>query len=123
LRPQQSLTRDEINALKQFSSEGGRIVVQGEWLNSFTQAGINAENALLTSLGSQLQNLATNVMTTSGGSYATAVAAHQVTTGFTQLWFNASSTVSPGPNDFILVHALTGEAIVGVTKVDPTPLP
>lgn len=113
----------EINTLKQFSAEGGRIVFVGEWDGYYTQAGISTENAFFASMGAQ--------MTNQGGRHdcgyvslpASSLRPHQVTTGLTGLGIACASEVIPGPNDQILFYDSTGKIVLAaVAKVDLTPI-
>ena len=121
--PVTSYASAEINVMKQFASEGGRIIFIGEWDGYYGTAGIATENAFFASMGAQ--------MTNQGGAYdcgrvdlpASSLRPHQITAGMNGLRIGCASRVLPGPNDYPLFYN-TGNTIVlgAVAKVDLTPL-
>jgi len=111
----------EINNLKSFSSEGGRIVFIGEHAQ-FYGAGIPIENNFFLNMGAQ--------MTNAGGLFdcgfaiepASSLRPHQVTTGVTQITVACASEVIPGPNDYPFMYDLTNtHVLAAAAKVDVTP--
>jgi hypothetical protein len=118
----------EINTLKAFAAEGGRIVFLGERLPYYGQFNIDSvENRFFREMGAQLTNTGADVAL--AAPYIVprpGIRAHQTTTGVDSLGFSAASIVVPGPNDFALVvDTLVGQgAVLGaVAKIDLTPLP
>jgi hypothetical protein len=115
--PMETIGAAELNALKQFASEGGRLVVVGEnggWYGS----GIPVENQLLADLGSQLVNLGGCAW---GGGVVESD--HQLVAGVNELSIACASGMTPGPNDFVVVREPgTGVVLVAVTRIDLTPL-
>jgi len=124
-------SNDEVNALKQFSAEGGRVIFVGEHAG-FYGSGIPIENALLQKMGAQ--------MTNSGGFFdcfgddgfpgfpvlpaSRLNTSHQIMHGLTGLALACASEVIPGPNDFVLFRSFDGNHVLaGVAKIDLTPLP
>jgi len=119
--PTTAFSNLEINNLKQFASQGGRIVFIGEWVPLYT--GRDAENAFLASMGAQLTN--------KGGAFdgggvklpASSLRQHQLTTGLTGLWIANASEVTPGPNDYAIIYDSSNQhVLVAAAKVDVTPL-
>lgn len=121
--PLEAFTVDEVNALKQFADEGGRVVFIGEWLGYYPQAGIDLENQLLLDMGA--------VMTNTGGAVncgyntlpASSLRPHQITNGLTDLTMACSSVLLPGPSDFPLYFDLSNTMVLSaVATVDVTPV-
>jgi len=112
---------EDVNGLKLFAGQGGRVVVVGEndWVMG--SGGIAAENQLLQDLGAQLTNQGGCLV--NGGEYAQAEGTHQMVTGLTQLLMACVSPMIPGPDDFVLFRASGGEVVGAVAKIDLTPLP
>lgn len=120
----QTYTVAEINALKLFASEGGRIVYVGEWDGFLGTVGIAVENQFLTDMGAQMQNIGDAVDCGSVDLPATSLRAHQITTGMTAVRVGCASVIMPGPNDFALFFDSTNtKVLAGVAKIDVTPLP
>lgn len=127
--PTTQFSVSEINAMKQFSADGGRIVFIGEHAQ-FYGAGITIENNFLQKMGAQ--------MTNTGGAFdcsgddgfagfpvlpANRLQPHQVTTGMSGLTLACASELVPGPNDFVLFRSFNGAHVLGaVAKIDVTPL-
>jgi hypothetical protein len=120
--PGAALPRADVNALKQFAGEGGRVVIVGENANYMGVAGLAAENQLLADLGARLTNQGGCLVP---GAYAPAEGSHQLVAGVPQIFMNCVSSMTPGPNDFVLFRAASaGREVVGaVAKIDVTPLP
>ncbi len=125
--PQRAYDTLEINTLKAFAAEGGRIIFLGEREPYYGQLNIDlVENRFFLEMGAQLTNVAADVAF--GAPYVVhraGIRSHQTTTGVDSLWFSAASIVVPGPNDFALVVDVLGQQAVlgGVAKIDLTPLP
>lgn len=112
----------EINAMKQFAGEGGRIVFVGEHA-SFYGVGIDVENDFLTKMGAVMRNSGGSVDCGRNVLPASSLRPHQVTTGLAQLTIACASVVLPGPNDYPLFYNRGGTLLLGaVAKVDLTPL-
>jgi hypothetical protein len=82
--------------------------------------GLAAENQLLQDLGAQLTNQGGCLM---NNQYAPAEGTHQLVTGVSQISMWCVSPMIPGPDDFVLFRAPTGEVVGAVAKIDLTPLP
>lgn len=114
----------EINALKLFAAEGGRIVYVGEWDGFLGATGIAVENQFLSDMGAQMQNIGDAVDCGSVDLPGTSLRAHQITTGMTGVRVGCASVIVPGPNDFALFFDSTNtKVLAGVAKIDVTPLP
>jgi uncharacterized protein YjdB len=127
--PKTAFSATEINNLKSFASEGGRIIFIGEYGQVYGN-GIDVENAFLSDMGAQ--------MTNTGGAFDCAgqdgfsgypmlpssrISTHQVTTGMTDLTLACASAVTLGPNDYALFRSFDGTKVLGgVAKIDVTPL-
>ena len=121
--PRVGYTVGEINALKRFAAEGGRIVFVGEWDGFYGETGLAVENEFLRSMGAQMENVA--------GAYdcgytvipAESLRANQITNGLTQVTIACSSEVILGPNDFALYYDTTNTRVLSaVAKIDFTPI-
>lgn len=126
--PMTSYSTAEINALKNFAGEGGRIVFVGEW-DGFYGVGITVENDFLTNMGAVMRNTggAVDCFDDPPAGYkvlpSSSLRSHQVTTGLAQLTIVCASVVQPGPNDYALFYDRSGLLVLGaVAKVDLTPL-
>jgi len=122
--PTTAYSNAEINILKSFAGEGGRIVFIGEYAGFYTPAGIATENAFFASMGAQ--------MTNTGGQFdcgqvvlgSASLRPHQVTTGMTGITLACASQVIPGPNDYAFLYNSGNTIVLGaVAKIDLTPLP
>lgn len=117
----------EINSLKTFAGQGGRIIFLGERLPYYTSQGIDSvENRFFREMGAALVNIGADAAFAS--QYEVPIPAsgrHQIMTGVDSVAFSAASIIVPGPNDFILVRDTTAAASVlgAVAKIDLTPLP
>lgn len=124
LTPAVPFTNAEINILKQFAAEGGRIVYSGEHGGYYGSYVGPVENAFFAQMGAQLTN--TSAMVNCSGFVVpqSSIRPHQVTAGLTGLAIPCASGINLGPNDYALVYDQAGTTIVGaVAKIDLTPLP
>lgn len=123
LTPTTAFTDAELNSLKQFASEGGRIIFAGEHSGFYGTWIASVENPFFQAMGAQLTNLQVAV---NCGPYLVGQAqlrAHQITTGLTDLAVPCAAGIQLGPNDFAIVYDNTGTTIIGaVAKVDLTPI-
>lgn len=116
-------TNAEINAMKAFSSQGGRIIFIGEH-SGFYGGGFPAQNDFLTKMGAQMTNVGDFIDCGYNLLPGTSLRAHQITTGMTDVTMACSSQILLGPNDFALYYDLSNTKILsGVAKIDPLPLP
>jgi hypothetical protein len=112
---------DDVNGLKQFAGQGGRVVVVGENEWVMGAEGLAAENQLLQDLGAQLTNQGGCLV--NGDERALAEGTHQMVTGITQIVMACVSPMIPGPDDFVLFRAPGGEVVGAVAKIDLSLLP
>lgn len=116
-------TVPEINAMKQFSSEGGRIVFVGEHA-AFYGGGFPAQNDFLTKMGAQMTNVGDFIDCGYNTLPGTSLRAHQVTTGMTDVRMGCSSQIILGANDFALYYDMSNSKVLsGVAKINTLPLP
>jgi hypothetical protein len=111
----------DVNGLKQFAGQGGRIVLVGEHEAFMGPEGIAAENQLIHDLGGQLTNEGGCLV--NGDERAHAEGTHQLVTGVAQIRMGCVSPMTPGPDDFVLFRAPTEEVVGAVVKIDLTPIP
>lgn len=119
--PAQSFTTNEVNALKTFASNGGRIVFIGEgqtlYRNSFT-----VENTLLGNLGSGLSNTG-GTSSCSTDLPGSSIRATQVTVGVPSLSVSCAGAMSGGSDDFLFLYDSTNvTALAGVSHVNTSPI-
>ena len=132
LNPTTPFTNAEINALKQFSSEGGRIIFVGEHAGYYGEFIDPVENDFLSKMGAVLRNpgktLGSGLYACSGNGTVSGsdIRPHQVTTALNAVTFACSTEVILGPNDYALLTITEENALrvlAAVAKVDLTPLP
>lgn len=119
--PLVNYTVSEINALKEFAAEGGRIVFIGE--HDTYYSGIALENQFLLDMGAVLHN--------TGGAldcgYTTIPSSsnreHPIMEGIDELTIACASVIEPGPDDFALFYDTTNTSVLaGVAKIDTNPV-
>ena len=102
----------ELNALKQFASEGGRLVVVGENSWFYGDEGIAIENELLANLGSQLVNQGDCFF-----GFGIAESDHQLVSGVAQVELPCASTMTPGPTTMPWrATEVSGKMVIAVTR-------
>lgn len=111
------ITIPEINGIKAFLAQGGRVLYIGE--NSGFQYTLSEATSLLSAMGAS---------TTATGSCAwgtVTVYPHQLTTGIANNTFNiaCASIINPGAGDYVLMRDASGNAIAVVAHVNTTPIP
>ena len=115
---------DEINNMKQFLAEGGRLIYIGE--HEGFAATLTNENVFLTDIGAAMRITPDFVQC---NAYfvvpATSLLPHQITTGMSSVTMACSSTITTlGPNDAGLYYNNDGtKLLAGVASVDLTPKP
>ncbi|WP_051286965.1 Ig-like domain-containing protein [Algoriphagus mannitolivorans] len=121
--PLVNYTLEEVNSLKQFAEEGGRIIFVGEYLEFYTSQGIQVENNLLINLGAELRNVGNAVDCNYTLLPNTSLRPNQITNGMTGLTVACASVIVPGPNDFPLFFD-TGNSLLlaGVAAINTTPI-
>jgi hypothetical protein len=112
----------EINGLKTFASQGGRIIFFGE-NGGYYSYGLALEDSFLSNMGA--------VMTNTGACDAPGVIVnsvpHQLTTGIAAsgtggFYMNCVSHMNLGPNDFALMN-YGGLTVAAIAKINYTLLP
>ena len=121
--PCQPFSVSEVNALKVFASEGGRLMYVGENTAAYLDC-FGVENQLLKDLGAVMTNTGSAVDCGQVVLTATSLRPHQITTGLTGLTIACSSVITLGPSDFALYLDSKNESVLsGVARIDVTPLP
>lgn len=119
--PAEDYTVDEVNALKAFAEEGGRIIVKGEWEGYYEH--IHVQNQLLENMGAVLWNTGGAVDCGYTVLPEESIRAHPITQGLTDLTVACASTMEPGPGDHVLFYDTTNTYVIGgVAAVDTTPI-
>ena len=124
--PLVTYTVAEINTLKQFASEDGRLVFIGEW-DGYYGAGIQLENQFLANMGAVMTNIGQAVDCANQGVYpdlpATSLRPHQITAGMNGIRMACASVIEPGSNDYILLFdSSNSKALAGVARINITPI-
>jgi hypothetical protein len=120
--PMTSYSSAEINSLKSFAGDGGRIIFVGEW-DAFYGVGLTVENDFLSAMGAVMRNTGGAIDCGRNVLPASSLRPHQVTAGLEQLTIACASVVAPGTNDYALFYDKAGTSVLGaVAKVDVTPL-
>jgi uncharacterized protein YjdB len=125
--PWAEFTVMEINTLKQFAAEGGRIIFVGEREPFYEQTGIAVENKFLKDMGAGMQNVGGDEACSFDSAQidvpATSFRPHQITTGLTSVRFGCSSVMVPVDGDYPLIYnAANNKVLVGVAKINTIPL-
>jgi hypothetical protein len=123
--PTTAYSTAEINGLKQFADEGGRIVFVGEHQNFYGTYIPIAQNPLLEALGSTLEAIGANVNCT--GAHVllpeSSLRPHEITDGLTDLSFGCSSRMALGEEDLPLFLNTAGvHVLAAVGTIDTTPI-
>lgn len=120
--PTVTFTNAEINALKQFAAEGGRVVFIGEWQGYYDA--ITLENDFLNKMGAVMTNTGQAVDCGYTTLPQASLRPHQITQGMTNVTVACSSVLVPGPNDYPLYYDSTNTKVLSaVATIDITPLP
>jgi hypothetical protein len=132
--PLLEFTPAEVNGLKRFAAQGGRLIFIGENGDYYTQAGIDVENRLLQDLGSAMVNrgdlidcfldLPPNAVyfTTPTRSLRT----HPLTTGVTDIRYLCASEIRLGRDDKPLFYDYANRKVLGAVaaiSLEPLDLP
>jgi hypothetical protein len=132
LNPTTPFSTAEINVMKKFASEGGRIIFVGEHYGYYAEFIESVENPFLAAMGAVLRNPGTSGKTPGTGVYAcpgtatgTGIRTHQLSTGVTSVAFACSTELELGPNDFAIFTYFDQGAeriLVAAAKIDVTPI-
>lgn len=121
--PTVQYTVAEINTLKQFASEGGRIVFMGEHEGYYGSSGIGIENQFLVNMGAILFNTGGQVDCTYTVLPQTSNRDHPIMSGVVDLTIACASVIEPGEGDFPLFYDTTNSVVLGgVAKIDTAPI-
>jgi len=124
MMPRVNYSVAEINALKAFADEGGRVVFIGEHEGFYGLQGLAVENQFLINMGAVLRNTGGEV--DCGGATVvpgSSLRPHQITTGLEQITVACASEIEPGPDDYPLFYDTSGTRLLGgVAVIDTTPL-
>jgi uncharacterized protein YjdB len=131
--PNLTYTTAEINSLKAFAAEGGRIVFNGEHGSFYN--GFALENSFLESMGSSMRVFGAFVNCNYTDLFAASIRPHAITNGVTSITMGCSSVLELGPNDVPLYvdNGNAGEGysngschfscvLAAVTRINTTPI-
>lgn len=126
--PNLHYTTEEINTLKEFAAEGGRIIFMGEH-ELYYGGGIAIENQFLVNMGAILRNTGGYVdcLEFSGQPPivipSESIRSHPIMQGIDGLSIACASIIEPGEGDFALFYDTTNTHVLGgVAKIDTTPI-
>jgi len=120
--PRETFTNAEVNVLKGFAAEGGRVVFIGEWQGYYDA--ITLENDFLGKMGAVMTNTGQAVDCGYNTLPSTSLRPHQITQGMIDVTIACSSVLVPGPNDYPLYYDSTNTKVLSaVATIDVTPLP
>ncbi|WP_373493704.1 Ig-like domain-containing protein [Aquiflexum sp.] len=116
-------TLNEINALKSFAFEGGRIIFVGEWDGFYTMAGINTENQFLVNMGAFMRNIGLAIDCGRVNLPETSLRPHPITRDLTGFSIACASVIELGPDDFPLFYDRSNTRVLaGVAQIDTNPI-
>lgn len=111
-----------FHVLKQFASEGVRLVFIGEWQGYYDA--ITLENDFLGKMGAVMTNTGQAVDCGYNTLPSASLRPHQITQGMTDVTIACSSVLVPGPNDYPFYYDSTNTKVLSaVATIDVTPLP
>jgi hypothetical protein len=119
--PLLQFTPAEVNGLKRFAAQGGRLIFIGENGDYYTQAGIDVENQLLRDLGSAMVNRGDLIDCfldlPAGATYFTtptrSLRAHPLTSGVTDIRYLCASEIRLGRDDKPLFYDQANRKVLG----------
>jgi hypothetical protein len=121
--PNVQYTLDEINTLKQFASEGGRIIFMGEHEGFYGSSGIAIENQFLVNIGAVLFNTGGSIDCGYVELPTESNRVHPIMQSVETLTIGCASVIEPGEGDFPLFYDSTNELVLGgVAKIDTAPI-
>lgn len=113
----------EINSMKDFAEEGGRIIFIGEWDGFYTNVGLVVENQFLINMGAFMRNVGNAVDCGYNVLPATSFRAHPIMRDITNLTIACASVIELGPNDFALYFNRANNLVLaGVAQIDTAPI-
>jgi hypothetical protein len=121
--PLVAFTLQEINALKSFAAEGGRIVFIGEHDGYYPANGLALQNQFLEDMGAVMRNTGGAIDCEYTVLPAASLRPGPLTEGLEQLTIACASVIELGPNDFALFYDTSNASVLaGVAAIDVTPL-
>ncbi len=116
-------TSNEVNALKEFAAEGGRIIFMGEREPFYQLEGFAVQNQFLRNMGAVLQNIGGDIDCSPTTIPAQSLRPSQITENVTSVDVDCSSAIQLGPNDYALFFDSTNTVVLaGVATIDITPI-
>ena len=125
LAPSTPFSTSEVDLLKQFSNEGGRVIFvsdHGDFYGTYVRS---VENPFFVAMGAAIR--ANDSVWSCGESTpkfaipGTSIRPHQITAGLTGLQIPCSSDMVPGPLDFALIYDAGGtQVLAAVAQFDRT---
>lgn len=113
----------EINAMKDFANEGGRIIFIGEWDGFYTNVGLAVENQFLINMGAVMRNVGNAVDCGYNTLPFASLRPHPITRDMTDITIACASVIQLGPNDFALFYNSTNSLVLGgVAQIDTNPI-
>lgn len=122
----------ELNGLKRFVAQGGRIIFIGENVDYYSQTGIDVENALLAGLGGSMTNRGDFIdcLLDTGLQFwvtpSRSLRAHPLMNGVTDLRYACASEIRLGSNDKALFYDQTNKKVLGAVaaiSLEPIDIP
>ncbi|MCH6236800.1 Ig-like domain-containing protein [Cognataquiflexum rubidum] len=121
--PRVQFTLAEINEMKKFGEEGGRIIFVGEWDGFYTNVGLAVENQFLINMGAFMRNVGNAVDGADTVLPLSSLRPHPIMRNINSLMVNFASVIELGPNDFALFYNSTNSLVLaGVAQIDTTPI-
>jgi hypothetical protein len=119
--PTVEFTTAEVNALKQFVTEGGRILFIGENAGFYGAAGMATMNNFFIRMGVSIRGISGTSHV--GYQTSTNIVPHPLTAGVDALRWAGGGVLEVGPEADLMFYDMTGALLVGATEpIDPTPL-
>lgn len=114
---------EEINTLKKFAEEGGRIIFIGEWDAFYGNQGLDVENKFLINMGAFMRNIGKAVDCGYNTLPSASLRAHPITRGIENLTIACASAIELGPNDFALFYDKSNRSVLaGVAQIETQPI-
>lgn len=113
----------EINEMKSFAEEGGRIIFIGEWDGFYTSVGLAVENQFLINMGAFMRNVGNAVDCGYNILPGTSLRPHPIMRDMTNVTIACASVIELGPNDFALYYNSRNNLVLaGVAQIDTAPI-
>lgn len=113
----------EINEMKDFANEGGRIIFIGEWDGFYGSTGLAVENQFLINMGAVMRNLGQAIDCNYNVLPFASLRSHPITRDLTDLTIACASVIQLGPDDFALFYDKSNTRVLaGVAQIDTNPI-